>query len=81
MPEVEGLSGVVTVTRNGRPVATITGGGCTPMTRFQIASVSKNFTSTLTMMLVEEGLLDLHKPLDHWLPEAPQSWHALTLHH
>lgn len=81
MLEIEGLSGVVTITRDGRPVTTITGGGCAPTTRFQIASVSKNFTATLMMMLVEEGLLDLHKPLDHWLPEAPPSWHALTMHH
>src|SRR5207302_5373966 len=81
MPEIEGLSGVVTITRDDRPVSTVTGGGCTATTRFQIASVSKNFTSTLTMMLVEEGLLELHEPLDHWLPEAPPSWHALTLHH
>jgi CubicO group peptidase (beta-lactamase class C family) len=81
MPEIEGLSGVVTITHEGRSVTTSTGGGCAPTTRFQIASVSKNFTSTLTMMLVEEGLLDLHEPLDHWLSEAPPSWHALTLHH
>jgi CubicO group peptidase (beta-lactamase class C family) len=81
VPEIEGLSGVVAITREGRPVQTMTGGGCTPSTRFQIASVSKNFTATLTMMLVEEGLLDLHEPVHHWLPEAPPSWHALTLHH
>ncbi|SBT41281.1 serine hydrolase domain-containing protein [Micromonospora narathiwatensis] len=81
MPEIEGFSGVVTLTRAGRPVTSVTGGGCTPTTPFQIASVSKNFASTLTMMLVEEGLLDLHEPLDHWLPEAPRSWHALSLHH
>jgi CubicO group peptidase (beta-lactamase class C family) len=81
MPEIEGLSWVVTITHEGRPVTTTTGGGCAPTTRFQIASVSKNFTSTLTMMLVEEGLLALHEPIDHWLPEAPPSWHALTLHH
>ena len=81
MPGIEGLSGVVTVTREGRPVSTVTGGGCTPASRFQIASISKNFTSTLTMMLVEEGLLDLHASLDRWLPEAPASWHGLTLHH
>ena len=81
MPEIEGLSGVVTITNEGRPLTTTTGGGCAPTTRFQIASVSKNIASTLMMMLVEEGLLALHEPLDQWLPEAPPSWHALTLHH
>jgi CubicO group peptidase (beta-lactamase class C family) len=69
------------LTHDGRPVTTVAGGGCTPSTTFQIASVSKNFAAMLTMMLVEEGLLDLHEPLDHWLPEAPRSWHALSLHH
>jgi CubicO group peptidase (beta-lactamase class C family) len=81
MPELEELSGVVVITRDGRPVRTVTGGGCTPSTRFQIASVSKNFTATLTMMLVDAGRLDLHEPLHRWLPEAPPSWQSLTLHH
>lgn len=81
MPEIDGFSGIVTITRDGRPVSTSAGGGCTPKTAFQIASVSKNLAATLTMMLVEEGRLDLREPLDRWLPEAPPSWHALTLHH
>lgn len=81
MPEIAGLSGVVTITREGQSTTTYTGGGCTPTTRFQIASVSKNVASTLTMMLVDEGRLDLHEPLDRWLPEAPPSWRGLTLHH
>jgi CubicO group peptidase (beta-lactamase class C family) len=81
MAEIEGLSGVITITHEGRPITTHTGGGCAPTTRFQIASVSKNFTSTLTMMLVAEGRLDLHEPVDRWFPEAPASWRALTMHH
>ena len=81
MSQMEGLSGIVTITREGRSVSTSVGGGCTQATCFQIASVSKNFASTLTMMLVEEGLLDLDRPLGYWLPEAPVSWQALTLHH
>lgn len=81
MAEIEGFSGVVTITRDGRPVSTTTGGGYTPTTPFQIASVSKNFAATLTMMLVERGALDLHEPVTRWLPEAPGSWRDLTLHH
>jgi CubicO group peptidase (beta-lactamase class C family) len=79
MLQIEGFSGVVTVTRDGQPITTVTAGGCTPATPFQIASVSKNFASTLTMMLVEDGVLALHTPLRHWLPEAP--WPSVTLHH
>lgn len=39
-----------------------------PSTRFRIASLSKNFTATLIMMLVEEGKINLDKPLKTYLP-------------
>ena len=81
MLDFGGLPGVITITHEGRAVATTTGGGCTLKTTFQIASVSKNLASTLTMMLVEAGMLDLHEPLAHWLPEAPPSWDGVSLHH
>ncbi|MEV0718443.1 serine hydrolase domain-containing protein [Asanoa sp. NPDC050611] len=78
---LEDFSGVVTVTRHGKPVTTHTGGGCTPATPFQIASVSKNFASTLAMMLVADGRLDLRQPLRHLVPEAPKTWQRIALHH
>ena len=77
VPEMLGLSGVVVRAHKGRPVATITGGGRTTATSFQIASVSKVFAATLAMMLVEDGKLTLLDPVDRWLPEAPP---GLTLH-
>ncbi|GIF63237.1 hypothetical protein Ais01nite_12720 [Asanoa ishikariensis] len=78
MPEIENFSGVIAVTRGGHPVATTTRGPWTSATPFQIASVSKNFTATLALMLVEDGVLDLHEPLTRWLPEAQPS---VSLHH
>jgi CubicO group peptidase (beta-lactamase class C family) len=81
MSRLEGLSGIVTVSRGGRPAGTMTGGGCTADTRFQIASVTKNLTATLAMMLVEAGVLDLHAPIGRLLDEAPPSWRDVTLHH
>jgi CubicO group peptidase (beta-lactamase class C family) len=75
------LSGVVVVTRNGRVVTTLAGGGCTPATCFQIASVSKNFAATLVLMLAQDGRLDLHEPVRRRLPEAPPSWPDIALHH
>jgi CubicO group peptidase (beta-lactamase class C family) len=37
-------------------------------TIFRIASVSKLFTGTLMMMLVEKGLIDLDKPVHYYVP-------------
>ena len=36
---------------------------------FQIGSISKVFTTTLVMQLVDEGLVDLDAPLQHYLPD------------
>lgn len=41
----------------------------TPNTLFQIGSISKVFTATLIMRLVEEGLLDLDTPVASYLPD------------
>jgi CubicO group peptidase (beta-lactamase class C family) len=38
-------------------------------TLFRIASFTKPVLATVTMMLVEDGLLDLAAPVDRWLPE------------
>ena len=39
-----------------------------PDTLFQVGSISKVFTATLVMRLVDEGMLDLDAPLTTWLP-------------
>ncbi|MFP3989845.1 serine hydrolase domain-containing protein [Streptomyces sp. E11-3] len=57
-----------------------TGAPCTPDTRFQIASVSKQFTATAALLLAEEGRLTLDAPIAHWLPGCPAAWQHLTLH-
>ncbi len=41
----------------------------TPDTLFQVGSISKTFTGTMLMMLVEKGLLDLDKPVRKYLPK------------
>ncbi|PLT29692.1 serine hydrolase domain-containing protein [Peribacillus deserti] len=46
-------------------------------TLFRIASVSKLFTGTLVMMLVEKGLIDLDQPVQAYVPwftAADQEW-------
>jgi CubicO group peptidase (beta-lactamase class C family) len=75
------LSGAVVVAHRGRPMTTVTGGGCTATSRFQIASVSKVFAAALAMRLAERGALDPDEPITRWLPEAPAAWRDLTPHH
>lgn len=41
----------------------------TPDTLFQVGSISKTFTATLAMQLVDEGLLVLDAPVRRYLPE------------
>lgn len=77
------------VTKGGTVVASLAEGlanadagvPCTPQTPFQLCSVSKQFAATATMLLAEDGRLDLHEPIDRWLPEAPSQWRHVTLHH
>ena len=40
----------------------------TPQTLFQIGSITKTFTGTVAMMLVERGDLDLDAPVRRYLP-------------
>ena len=53
-------------------------------TIFFLASVTKPIVATAVMRYVEEGRLDLHRPLDRYLPEAGAglagvtAWHVLT---
>src|SRR3712207_8066117 len=46
-----------------------TGIDVTPDTLFQIGSITKVWTATLVMMLVDEGVLDLDEPVVTYLPE------------
>ncbi|MDX1479756.1 MAG: serine hydrolase domain-containing protein [Saprospiraceae bacterium] len=52
----------------------------TPASVFQIASVSKPFTATAVMALVEEGKLALADPLSKFVPDHTRG-DAITLHH
>ncbi len=62
-----------------------TGEPVVPETLFQIGSVSKVFTTTLLLNLVDEGLLDLDVPVLQYVPELgltdPRARATLTLRH
>lgn len=42
-----------------------------PYMLFAIGSITKNFIATLTLKLVEEGILSLEDPISRWLPSYP----------
>lgn len=89
MHSIEGLCGAAIVTRAVRVKLEVRGGladaeagvECTPQTRFQIASVSKQFAAAAALLLAESGKLDLAEPVARWLPGCPPQWQRVTLHH
>jgi CubicO group peptidase (beta-lactamase class C family) len=88
MQPLQGLAGSVMVTRDGSvltelaqgPADTGTGAACTAQTRFQLCSVSKQFTAAAALLLVDSGHLDLAEPVARWLPAGPPIWQRITLH-
>ena len=53
----------------------------TENTVYQLASVTKTFTATATMMLVEEGKLGLDDKITARLPDLPAAWGEVTVRH
>lgn len=54
---------------------------CTTATNFRIASVSKQFTATGTMLLVDRGQLKLNDPLTKFFPGFPEYGKRITVKH
>jgi CubicO group peptidase (beta-lactamase class C family) len=54
----------------------------TPDTRFRLGSITKQFTATLIMQLVEQGKIDLSAPVTRYLPDYPaRTGDRITIHH
>lgn len=53
----------------------------TENTVYQLASVTKQFTATAIMMLVEEGKIHLDDKITNLLPDLPAAWDAVTVRH
>jgi CubicO group peptidase (beta-lactamase class C family) len=58
-----------------------TGELCGERTRFQLASVSKQFTAAAAMLLVEQGVLAPSDHIGRWIAPIPPSWKDITVHH
>jgi D-alanyl-D-alanine carboxypeptidase len=52
-----------------------------PETVYLLASVTKSFTATAVMLLVEEGKIALDAPISRYLPETPPAWKEITVRH
>jgi len=50
-------------------------------TAFQIASVTKLFTSTLVMKFIQDGKISLDDPINKFFPDAPVSWKPILVKH
>lgn len=84
---IPGLS--VAIVQNGEPIL-VRGYGlanvehsvpATEQTVYEIASIGKTFTATVTMMLVEEGVISLNDFIVDYLDNPPSSWRPVTLKH
>ena len=56
----------------------------TPQTQFAVACITKGFTTSAIMQLVEQGLIDLNAPVTDYLPYfklADQRYKDITIHH
>jgi D-alanyl-D-alanine carboxypeptidase len=53
----------------------------TQETIYEVPSLTKPFTATAIMMLVEEGKISLEDPLLKYFPEAPETWRKITIRH
>lgn len=49
------------------------------LTLFQSGSTAKQFTAAGILLLAEEGKLDLDDRLARYFPDAPASWHRITI--
>lgn len=88
-----GVPGVVLAVIDGDESVTLTAGvsdldAGTPMdagATFRIASMTKPYTATVVLQLVEEGVLELDDTVEHWLPGIVADGHRITirdlLHH
>lgn len=48
-------------------------------TVFRLASLSKQFTSMMTMMMVDEGMLKLNDKIGKYLNKVPDKWKQITI--
>jgi CubicO group peptidase (beta-lactamase class C family) len=82
-----GPGAAVIVTENGKTVYTAARGladverkiAITPETHFRLGSITKQFTASAIMKLVEQGKISLDDPLSKYLPDYPAASASATV--
>ncbi len=49
-------------------------------TRFDIASITKEFTAAAVLLLHEEKKFSLTDPIGKYVPNLPESWQSASIH-
>jgi CubicO group peptidase (beta-lactamase class C family) len=83
------LRGTAVLQRGTENIVAVAGGllgtgpdtSCTLGTRFQIASVTKQFTAAAVLLLADRGVLSVDDPVRRWLSGCPAAWDPITIHH
>ena len=86
---VSGFSGSVMLASEGKPLVSKSYGYAnaewqipnTPLTKFRIASLTKQFTSMMVMQLREQGKVKLEDSVCVYLAPCPEAWKPVTIHH
>lgn len=52
-----------------------------PDTKFRLGSITKQFTAMAVLLLEQQGRLKVDDPVCAHLPECPEAWKPITLHH
>lgn len=52
-----------------------------PITKFRIASLTKQFTAVAILLLEEQGKLKITDLLNQYMPDAPSAWSEVTIFH
>lgn len=58
-----------------------TGSPVKPETVFRVASMSKQFCSAATLLLVQDGKWKLDDPISQFVDKAPEAWSKVTIRH
>ncbi len=83
------FSGSVLVARDGKPLFrkgfswanrewNVLNG---PESKFRLGSITKQFTATSILQLVEGGKLKLDDPISKYYADSPAAWSKITIHH
>jgi CubicO group peptidase (beta-lactamase class C family) len=51
----------------------------TPVTKFRLGSITKQFTAASILLLAERGKLTLEDPIRKYMPDAPAAWDKITI--